>query len=127
MANYKSGREIVDIVYGLLGPLSASTPVFKYTKPPLVLNEYIVVNALPVNAAVLQKCYINVNYHVKDIEDGKPNDIRLRAGFSAVMNILEKVSATNYLIDFESTEEFEEAALKEHFVNMRFSVKYFNK
>ena len=128
--SYKTTDFIVDIVYSLLG--SITVPKYRKSKPmKSTASEYVVINSLPINAQTLQKCYINVNYHVKDI-DGGPNvgfisdDARLKAGSALILTALEKVSTTNYLIDFEGQETIREQQLEEHYSNLRFSFKNIN-
>ena len=128
MATYKLTSEIAEIVYGHLSSIIA--PKFLFTKPPDldldVVGEYVVVNSLPVNARVMQKCYVNVNYYVKDISGGPgvgnvPDTLKIQAGAKLVLAVLKKVTADNYLIDFESEETIREE--KEHYANLRFSFK----
>ena len=129
--SYVTGDYIIAIVYQLLGSLS----VAKYltTAPDSASGkkarpaEYIVINCLPVDANVMQKCYVNVNYHVKDIGPGQKDQVKLEAGSQSVLSILEKVTATSYLIDFERQETFREEQLGEHYSNLRFSFKFINK
>lgn len=118
------------IVFGLLA--SVNKPKYLTTKPDSKIHqEYIVINSLPINADVMQKCIINVNYHVKDIEPGMEDTIRLEAGSQVVLDILEHVTfsengITKYMIDFESQETIPELSLDEHFSNLRFSFKLIN-
>lgn len=128
MANYITTDQVVLIVYGLLGSLTV--PKYLKTTPEDLspsIKEYVVVNALPINANVMQKCYVNVNYHVKDIGPGRPDHSKLDAGSQAVLALLKEVAADTYLIDFESQETIRESSRGEHFSNMRFSFKYINK
>lgn len=130
MVNYKTSDAIVSIVYGLLG--SITVPKYKNNKPTLASPlEYVVINALPVDANVMQKCRVNVNYHVKDINGGTgvglvPDLVKIDAGSLAVLTILEKVTSTNYLIDFEGQETIPEENLGEHYSNLKFYFKYIN-
>jgi hypothetical protein len=125
MANYKTTDYIVGVVYGLLG--SITKPKYLFTKPSAsAAAEYVVINSLPINSDVMQKCYVNVNYHVKDISEGIPDLVKLSAGSALVMAALKAVSTTGYLIDFESQEVIREDALSEHYTNLRFSVKFIN-
>jgi len=130
MSNYKTTDFIIDSVYSLLG--SITVPKYRKTKPSKsTAVEYIVINSLPINANVMQKCYVNVNYHVKDIDGGSgvgltPDDTKLAAGSLLVLNILEKVTTTAYLIDFEGQEVIREEQLGEHYSNLRFSFKNIN-
>ena len=129
MANYKLTPEIVDIVYGLLS--SITVPKYKQSRPSLAkLGEFIVVNSLPIDRDVMQSCSVNVNYYAKDIDGGSnigyvPDLIKLTAGAKLVLNILEKVSNTEYLIDFDRSETIQDRE-KEHFIGLRFSFKYIN-
>jgi hypothetical protein len=127
--NYKTTDYVKGVVYLLLG--SISKPKYIDEKPTpkpgdVPINEYIVINSLPINADVMQKCYINVNYHVKDTILGAPDTVKIEDGSVAVIGILKKVTATNYLIDLESQETIREVALGEHYSNLRFSFKNIN-
>jgi len=130
MSDYKTTDYIIDVVYSLLG--SVTVPKYRKTKPTKsTAEEYVVINSLPINANVMQKCYVNVNYHVKDIEGGPnvgfiPDDTKLNAGSALILAALEKVTETSHLIDFEGQETIREAQLNEHYSNLRFSFKNIN-
>ena len=130
MTTYKTTDFVIDTVYSLLG--SISVPKYRKTKPSKsTTSEYVIINSLPINAQTLQKCYFNVNYHVRDIDGGTgigfiPDDTKLSAGSALVQAVLEKVSTTSYLIDFEGQETIREAQLSEHYSNLRFSFKNIN-
>jgi len=125
MSTYKTTDYIIGIVYSLLG--SITKPKYLKTKPTAsTAKEYVVINSLPINANVMQKCYVNVNYHVKDIAAGIPDSTKIEAGSVAVLAILKKVSTTVYLIDFEGQETIREEQLGEHYSNLRFSFKNIN-
>jgi hypothetical protein len=127
MADYKTSDFAIGIVYLLLG--SITKPRYQKTTPANMsstIKEYIVINALPINADVMQKCYVNVNYHVKDITEGTPDLAKIEAGSNAVLNILQKVTTTAYLIDFEGQETIREEDRGEHYSNLRFSFKNIN-
>lgn len=127
---YQTTDFVIDIVYSLLG--SITKPKYRKTKPTKsTAPEYVVINALPINSQTLQKCYVNVNYHVKDIDGGLstgliPDEAKLKAGSALVMAALTSVSTTSYFIDFESQETIREDGLGEHYSNMRFSFKNIN-
>ena len=127
---YKTTDYVIDIVYSLLG--SITKPKYRKTKPSKsTATEYVVINTLPINAQTLQKCYVNVNYHVKDIDGGTSvgfisDDTKLKAGTALVMTALEKVSTTAYLVDFEGQETIREEQIGEHYSNLRFSFKNIN-
>ena len=130
MSTYQTTDYIIDIVYSLLG--SITKPKYRKTKPTKsTATEYVVINALPINAQTLQRCYVNVNYHVKDIDGGTstgfiPDEAKLKAGSALVLTALTKVSTTTYFIDFESQETIREEGLNEHYSNLRFSFKFIN-
>ena len=130
MADYKTTDYIIDVVYSLLG--SITVPKYRKTKATAsVASEYVVINSLPINANVMQKCYVNVNYHVKDIDGGPgvgfiPDDTRLEAGSALILAALKQVTTTNHLIDFEGQETIREQQLEEHYSNLRFSFKNIN-
>lgn len=115
----------VDQVYLLLN--SVSKPKYKDTKPTAVNDaEYIVINSLPINSGVFQKCHVNVNCHVKDIAPGVPDRDKLDSLAQSVLTLLVKVSTTSFLIDFEGQELIREQQLLEHYMNLRFSIKIIN-
>ena len=130
MSDYKTTDYIIDVVYSLLG--SITVPKYRKTKPTAsIASEYVVINSLPINANVMQKCYVNVNYHVKDIDGGPgvgfiPDDTRLEAGSALILAALKQVTTTSHLIDFEGQETIREQQLKEHYSNLRFSFKNIN-
>lgn len=129
MATFKTTDYVIGAVRALLS--SISVPKYLQTKPTpkagdAPVTEYIVINALPINADVMQKCYVNVNYHVKDIGPGIKDTTKIEAGSSVVFVILKEASGTSYMIDFESQETIREEALGEHYSNLRFSFKYIN-
>jgi hypothetical protein len=130
MATYKTTDYILSVVYSLLG--SITKPKYLKTKPTAsTAAEYVVINSLPINANVMQKCYVNVNYHVKDINQGAntgfaPDVAKLEAGSALVLAALKQVSTTSFLIDFESQETIREEQLNEHYSNLRFSFKNIN-
>ncbi len=125
MATFKTTDYVIGVVRGLLG--SITVPKYLQTKPTAVIAaEYVVINALPINADVMQKCYVNVNYHVKDIAAGVKDTTKIEAGSAAILAILKEVAATSYMIDFESQETIREEALGEHYSSLRFSFRYIN-
>lgn len=129
MADFTTSNEIVGIVFGLLSTITK--PKYRHSKPTQLpghaeVPEYVVINSLPVDADVMQKCIVNVNYHVKDIAAGVPDETKILAGNTAVLTILKKVTGTNYMIDFESQEMIPNTALGEHYSNLRFSFKKIN-
>jgi hypothetical protein len=118
-----------DQVYSLLEGIE--TPKHLHSKPTgLEQDEYIVVNSLPVPAGVMQGTYVNVNCHAKDIRatnmTGIPNRSKIDAMANAALSILEKVTLTDMLVDFEKSELFREEQFDEHYMNLRFKVNIIN-
>lgn len=117
-ANLKAGLEV---------------PIFKYTNPtPKKVDEYVIINSLPISADIMQKCTVNVNYHVKDLSVGIPDIEKLEAGTESVLGLIEEVvnresEFMDILIDYESQEMLRDEPLKEHYSNIRFTVRIINK
>lgn len=121
----KTTDTAISSVYTLLSGMNK--PLYKLEKPAKnVHTEYIVVNSLPINSGVLQKCYVNVNYHVKDLSPGIPNMTLLESATASLMVILTSNSSSGILIDFESQEYIKEESLNEHYSNIKVSVKIIN-
>lgn len=130
MADYVTTDYIIGIVASLLSSLSVprylkSAPDFAALRQEAP-EAYVVINSLPINANVMQKCHVNVNYHVKDKIEGVADSATIESGSTAVMAILKSVTTTAYLIDFESQETIREPERGEHYSNLRFSFKYIN-
>jgi len=129
MANFVTTDYIIGIVYGLLSSINVKK--YRITKPPLKVgqipeSEYIVINSLPIPADVMQKVFVNVNYHVLDLASGVPDSEKLLTGSNRILAVLKKVTGANYMIDFEQQETHREESLGESFSNLRFSFKYIN-
>lgn len=125
MATYKTSTQIIDTVISLLA--SITVPKYPKTKPDaLQPSEYIVVNTLGIDADLMQVCHVNVNYHVKDITQGTPDNAKIKAGEALVMAILNKVTATSYMIDFEGQYDEREPNQNEHLSNLKFKFLQIN-
>lgn len=123
----KTTDAAINEVYRLISVSSVETPVYKMTKPSRKVDtEYIVLNALSITSGVLQKCYVNVNLHVKDLSPGMADMVKLQDGTSALMTLLQDVPAKGIIIDFEMQEYHRESQLEEHYSNIRLSVKIIN-
>lgn len=114
-------------VFSLIKESELTHPVYKLTKPDKKNHlQYIVINALPISEGVLQRCYVNVNYHVRNLTSGMPDLKKLEEGTAALMALLEYVPVTGIIINFESQVYLREDALNEHYSNIRLSVKIVN-
>ena len=128
MTAFKSTDEVIKIVEGLLG--SISQPKYLKNSPEDLspsVKEYVVINALPINANVMQKCYVNVNYHARDIGPGRYDYTTLASASQFIASALDGVTASSYMIDLEYQETIAEPERGEHYTNMRFSFKFINK
>lgn len=127
MSDYKLTGYVVGIVYGLLSTITV--PKYRHHRPAETKDpQFVVINCLPIDANVLQKCFVNVNYHVRDISPGIPDETKLDTGAAAVLALLKEVTATNktYMIDFEGSQTFQEQGQEEHYINLKFSFKNIN-
>jgi hypothetical protein len=122
----KTSDYAINQIYSILAE-ATGIAMYKLTKPSKVnSSEFIVINSLPIGPGVLQKCHINVNYHVADMAPGVPDLTKLENGTLQFMAVLEEVSETGLHIDFESQEYFREHELNNHYSNIRLSVKLIN-
>lgn len=128
MAQYKLTDEVASIVFGLVNASITDIPVYKGKKPTEDNPDvFIAINSLPIDANVMQKCRVNVNVHAKDLEDGTEDSTTMKTRSQQILALLNKVTATTYMIDFDGNESFEETALGFHFSNLKFSFKFINK
>jgi len=130
MASYKSSDYVIDTVYALLSTITV--PKYKNSKPTLASPaEYVVINTLGIDADTMQICHVNVNYHVKDINGGTGvgfviNNAKIEAGTNAVKAILQQVTSSTYMIDFDGQETIYESTLNEHYSNIKFTFRQIN-
>jgi hypothetical protein len=130
----KTQDTAINYIYDILTDSDGiQVPVYKYTKPTNTTpDEFVVLNALPISAGVMQKLIVNVNYYCKDIDvaNGLPDIETLECRNTSLMTLLEEVTAVSdsvgYHIDFESQEYHREAAINKHYSNIRLNVKLFN-
>lgn len=118
----------INTVFGVLTDENNVTcPVYKYTKPTATTpDEFIVLNALPIDANVMQTVIVNVNYYVKDIGDGLPDIEVLECRTADLMDLLTETEGDLYMIDFVSQEYHRQAQINYHYSNIRLSVKLIN-
>jgi hypothetical protein len=126
MSSYKTTEDVVMTVTGLLAFFTI--PVHMGTKP---LSErsgkFIVVNAFEIGADVMQKCRVNVNYYVRDIEPGIKDTVAIQGANNLIINALDGVTVTDdYLIDFEGQETIPDENNDYHYSNIKFSYKQIN-
>lgn len=117
----------VNYVYGLVKDLGL--PVFKHTSSGD--GERLVVNSLPVTGYILQRCYVNVNGFVPDIQvsgsSPVPNTKRLEAVETLLRDFFEAhVNSGEIHIYVESIGLERNMALDEHYVNVKLKVNLIN-
>jgi hypothetical protein len=126
----KTTGYILQEVYKILtGDGGVECPVYKLKKPSNTTpTEYVVINTLPIDSGVLQKCIINVNYHVQDEGPGQPDMVTLETGTDTLMSLLEYLYIPGMRIDFESQEYIPEESddIDETYSNIRLKVKLLN-
>ena len=114
-------------VYLLLDSIDMKKYLFKRdTKDTSNDEAFIIINALPMNADVMQRCYVNVNYHCKNIVSGVPDAELMATAFTTIQSLLDGYSDTTCLIDLDRHEIFVEDSLNYSFYNLRFSFKFIN-
>jgi len=111
----------------LMGTEGLGLPVYKYTKPTTITpDEFLVINALPISAGVLQMVVVNVNYYVRDKQPSLPDIEKLECKTADIMTLLQEVSVIGIMIDFESQEYHRETSIDYHYSNVRLKVKLIN-
>lgn len=123
----KTPTTAVNYVYGLVKDLGL--PAFKHTSSGD--GERLVVNSLPVTGFILQRCYVNVNGFVPDIQvagsSPVPNTKRLEAVEKLLTDFLgEHVNSGDVHIYVESIGVERNMAMDEHFVNVKLKVNLIN-
>jgi hypothetical protein len=120
----------IDFVYTTLkGKSGVPSALYKLEKPSNTAGtSYVVINALPIDAGVLQFCRVNVNCHVQDLSEGIPDMNTLKTVTASVLTQLEQVNSTTsgIFLDFESQQFFKEPQLNEHYSNIRIFCKILN-
>ena len=114
-------------VYLLLDSIDMKKYLFKRdTKDTSNDEQFIIINVLPMNADVMQRCYVNVNYHCKNIVSGVPDAELMAIAFTTINNLLDAYSDSTCMIDLDRHEIFVEDSLNYSFYNLRYSFKFIN-
>lgn len=131
----KTQDTVINYIYGILAAADGvQVPVYKYTKPTNTTpDEFVVLNALPISAGVMQKVIVNVNYYVRDIDaaNGLPDIETMECRNATIMTLMQEVTDVDddgigFHIDFESQEYQRESEINMHYSNIRLNVKLFN-
>jgi len=122
--------DAINEVYSAVSGLSIRGGKYKYSVPGNCKEpDYIVVNSLPINEGVLQRCIVNVNIHVKDLEKGKPDTTRLEAYAKNALGVIRDHESSGQLfisLNVENHNIMREEALGEHYSNIRVLVILLN-
>lgn len=114
-------------VFLILDSVNYKKYLFKRdTKDTSNEEPFIIINALPMNADVMQRCYVNVNFHCLNIVSGVPDAELMATVFDTINNLLDGYSDDTCLIDLDRHEIFVEDSLNYSFYNLRYSFNYIN-
>lgn len=136
MTGFPAVNRIVEVlnlatVGDIISPakLSISGGIYPWTKPERQDDdEFIVVNSLRTEDAVLQIVPVNVNVFVKDIEPGTPNNGRLEELAEIVLSLFPDSDITNGIYaDNHFTDIIPDSDKDRHYVNIRLKVKMLKK
>lgn len=123
----KTPTDAVNFVYALVNDLGIEA--FKHTSSGRA--ERIVVNSLPMTGDILQRCYVNVNGFVPDIEvagsSPVPDTKRLAEVEALIVNLIENhVNSGDIHIYIESVGVERNPSFDEHFINVKLKVNLKN-
>ena len=123
----KSSYEAVNAVYNVLQDAGLSYSVYKYNRPTKLSDtEYAIINSLDIDAEVLQKVIVNVNYYCKDIAPGIPDSSKLETNSDLLIGLLTEHWDGTAKIDIDTNKIGWDYALNQHYANIRLSVKLLN-
>jgi hypothetical protein len=123
----KTPTDAVNFVYALVSNLGIEA--FKHTSSGK--GERIVVNTLPLTGDILQRCFVNVNGYVPDIQvpdsTPVPNTKRLEEVETLVVNAIKNhINSGNIHLYIESIGVERNPSFDEHFINVRLKVNLKN-
>lgn len=123
----KTPTDAVNYAYALAKNLGIEA--FKHTSSGK--GEKIVVNTLPLTGDILQRCFVNVNGFVPDIEvaggSSVPNTKRLEEVEALIVNLFENhVNSGDIHLYIESVGVERNPSFDEHFVNVKLKVNLKN-
>lgn len=123
----KTPTDAVNFVYALVSNLGID--VFKHTSTGK--GERIVVNTLPLTGDILQRCYVNVNGFVPDIQVSNstpvPNTKRLEEVEELIVNVFKNhTNSGDIHIYIESVGVERNPSFDEHFINVKLKVNLKN-
>jgi hypothetical protein len=123
--------DAVSIVYKLINTSALKTMITgQVLKDKRVCSgkEDIVINSLPMSGRGMQRCTVNVNIHVPDVEAKHvfvPDNSRFNALLTVAVSLLENFNGSDYTawLDMQSN-PIEQTDIKEHYVNLRIEFKF---
>lgn len=123
----KTPTDAVNFVYALIDDLGIE--VFKHTSTGK--GERIVVNTLPLTGDILQRCYVNVNGFVPDIQVSNstpvPNTKRLEEVEELIVNVFKNhTNSGDIHLYIESVGVERNTSFDEHFINVKLKVNLKN-
>lgn len=123
----KTPTDAVNFVYALVDDLGIEA--FKHTSSGK--GERIVVNTLPLTGDILQRCFVNVNGYVPDIQvpdsTPVPNTKRLEEVEALIVNVFKNhTNSGDIHIYIESVEVERNPSFDEHFINVKLKVNLKN-
>lgn len=132
----KNVSQAIDIVWRdlTLARIGNTGKVFKITRALNSRNEDIVINALPISEGTLQRCYINVNVYVNNLnltiggqqDNTLPNTVRLAQLTSAIISALEEVSADDHYYFVQQQTVIRDEQIGQHYSNIRLEFYFTN-
>jgi len=131
----KHSLEAVDVIWKILFTVltnQISGGIFKLTRPMESVLEDVVVNSLPITVDTIQKCVVNVNCYVPDINvnlGGKSqmmaNTARLKELAAIVMENLEDNAGEEHYFHLQN-QHILKADESQHYINLRIEVVFTN-
>lgn len=123
----KTPTDAVNFVYALVSNLGIKS--FKHTSSGK--GERIVVNTLPLTGDILQRCYVNVNGFVPDIQvsggSSLPDTKRLEEVEVLIINVFKNHANSGDIHIYIERQAIERnPSFNEHFINVRVKVNLKN-
>lgn len=112
--------------------LAISGVIQEYTRPVDSDKEDIVVNAIDIDAALLQWCTVNIDIHVPDLSrttngkiDYKPNSARLNALTKIVKQIVDGIQISDHWFAYISfiAGPLQQTEIHHSYMNVRLELK----
>lgn len=134
----KDTNQAISVVWKELNKAKASLnitgDIYKVTRALNSRKEDIVINALPMAGDSLQRCFINVNVYVNNLvievngqnDPSLPDTARLQVLTSAIISLLEDVSADDHYYFVSGQQTIREEQLNQHYSNIKLEFYFIN-